>query len=105
MLKAKKSLSQNFLIDKNISKKILSYTNIYNKIVLEIGPGYGFMTDNIIENNPKKLFLIEKDISLVKYLKNKYKNNTNIVIIEKDILKYDLNNLKNLIIISNLPIT
>ncbi len=103
MLKAKKSLSQNFLIDKNISKKILSYTNIYNKIVLEIGPGYGFMTDNIIENNPKKLFLIEKDISLVKYLKNKYKNNTNIVIIEKDILKYDLNNFKNLIIISNLP--
>ena len=56
MLKAKKSLSQNFLIDKNISKKILSYTNIYNKIVLEIGPGYGFMTDNIIENKEFRLF-------------------------------------------------
>ena len=103
MLKAKKSLSQNFLIDKNISKKILNYTNIFNKIVLEIGPGYGFMTDNIIERKPKKLFLIEKDISLVKYLKNKYKNNSNIIIIEKDILKYNLNDFKNLIIISNLP--
>ena len=103
MLKAKKSLSQNFLIDKNISKKILNYTNIFNKIVLEIGPGYGFMTDNIIERKPKKLFLIEKDINLVKYLKDKYKNNSNIIIIEKDILKYNLNDFKNLIIISNLP--
>ena len=53
MIKAKKSLSQNFLIDKNISKKIVKQVNIYKKIVLEIGPGYGFMTDHILESNPK----------------------------------------------------
>ena len=48
MLKAKRSLSQNFLIDQNISKKIVDQTNVKNKIVLEIGPGYGFMTNCIL---------------------------------------------------------
>ena len=42
MVIPKKSLSQNFLIDKNISKKIVNQTNITNKYILEIGPGYGF---------------------------------------------------------------
>ncbi len=103
MAKAKKSLSQNFLIDKNISKKILSFVNIKNKNVLEIGPGYGFLTDNIIENKPNKLVLIEKDNYLSSYLKKKYKKKTNVLIIEEDILKYNLKDYKNLIIISNLP--
>ncbi len=49
MIKSKKSLSQNFLIDKNISKKIVEQTYINNKIVLEIGPGYGFLTDQILK--------------------------------------------------------
>ena len=39
MILAKKSLSQNFLIDKNISKKIINQVDLKNKIVLEIGPG------------------------------------------------------------------
>ena len=102
MRKAKKSLSQNFLIDKNISEKILSYTNIKNKNVLEIGPGYGFMTDTIIKKKPKKLYLIEKDIFLINYLRDKYENNKNIIIIENDILKYNLNH-EDLVVISNLP--
>ena len=55
MIKAKKSLSQNFLKDKNICKKIINLTNIKNNIVLEIGPGYGFMTDNILLKKPKKI--------------------------------------------------
>ena len=50
MIKAKRSLSQNFLKDKNICKKIIKNTTINNKIVLEIGPGYGFLTDFILEN-------------------------------------------------------
>ena len=41
MLKPKKSLSQNFLIDKNICKKIVNLPRIKNNIVLEIGPGHG----------------------------------------------------------------
>ncbi len=103
MLKAKKSLSQNFIKDKNICKKIINQTKIYKNIILEIGPGYGFLTDIILENDPKKIYLVEKDRELVSILKTKYRNNKNIIIIEKDILKYDLSNFKNLIIISNLP--
>ena len=55
MIKAKKSLSQNFLIDKNISKKITNLTKLKNKIVLEIGPGYGFMTDIYFRKKTKKI--------------------------------------------------
>ena len=49
LLKAKKSLGQNFLIDKNIIKKIIEIGNINkNKIIMEIGPGYGDLTRNIV---------------------------------------------------------
>ena len=103
MAKAKKSLSQNFLTDKNIGNKIIKQTNINGQTILEIGPGYGFMTDHILSQNPKQIYLIEKDKLLVKYLINKYQNNKKINIIEDDILNVNLSNFKNLIIISNLP--
>ena len=103
MVKAKKSLSQNFLIDQNISKKIINQTNVENNNILEIGPGYGFLTDSILEKNPKKIFLIEKDFNLKKYLVEKYKNNKKVMIFCEDILKFNLNEFKNIIIISNLP--
>ena len=54
MVKPKKSLSQNFLIDKNISNKIVDQVNVKDKNILEIGPGHGFLTDSILERNPKK---------------------------------------------------
>ena len=103
MIKAKKSLSQNFLKDKNISKKITNLAKLKNNTVLEIGPGYGFMTDSILVNKPRKLYIIEKDKNLITFLKKKYSDNKKIVIIEGDILKLNLNKFKNLIIISNLP--
>ena len=103
MIKAKKSLSQNFLKDKNISKKITNLAKLKDNIVLEIGPGYGFMTNNILECKPKKLYIIEKDKYLTNLLKKKYYHNKKVVIIEGDILEQDLNKFKNLIIISNLP--
>ena len=103
MPRAKKSLSQNFLIDKNICNKIINLTNLRDKTVLEIGPGYGILTDAILVNKPKKIFLIEKDYDLSKFLKEKYKNFNNIEIINEDILKFELKNFKNLIILSNLP--
>ena len=58
MRKPKKSLSQNFLIDKNISKKIVDQTNVKGNHVLEIGSGYGFLTDSILEKHPRKLYLM-----------------------------------------------
>ena len=103
MIKTKKSLSQNFLKDKNISKKITNITQLKNMVVLEIGPGYGFMTDNILENKPKKLYIIEKDKSLITFLQKKYSDNKKVTIIEGDILRFNLNKFENLIIISNLP--
>ena len=103
MLTPKKSLGQNFLIDKNICKKILNITNIYNKNIIEIGPGTGQLTSEIIYKKPKKILLIEKDKNLYFTLKNKYKTNKKITIINDDALKFDYTNYKNYIIISNLP--
>jgi len=102
---AKKSLGQNFLIDKNIIKKIINLSNIHNKNVLEIGPGKGALTDQILKKQPKSLMLIEKDKSLVEKLKLKYYKNKKIKILNKDILKFDFENIINekTIIFGNLP--
>ena len=87
MIKAKKSLGQNFLIDKNILDKIVNTTNIKNKIILEIGPGTGNLTSYILKKKPKKLFVIEKDNELALNLENRF--NDQLVIINDDILKLD----------------
>ena len=58
MLYAKRSLGQNYLTDLNILKKIVSLTKIYNKDILEIGPGKGALTDQILKYKPKSLILI-----------------------------------------------
>ena len=52
----KKSLGQNFLIDKNIIKKIISLVKVENKNIIEIGPGKGALTSEIIKRFPKSLF-------------------------------------------------
>ena len=103
MIKAKKSLGQNFLIDETILKKIISVIEIKNKSILEVGPGTGNLTSYILENNPKKLFVIEKDKELVKFLKKKF--NEKITIIHNDILEIDEKNLhkERLIVFGNLP--
>jgi len=103
MIKPKKSLGQNFLIDKNIIKKITDQTNIKNQNIVEIGPGLGNLTDFIITKKPKSLILIEKDLTLFNYLKKKYKDQKNIKIINTDVLKYNFSKFKNIKIISNLP--
>ena len=54
MIKAKKSLGQNFLIDKNILEKITNVTNIQDKTILEIGPGTGNLTSYILKKKSKK---------------------------------------------------
>ena len=102
---AKKSLGQNFLIDNNIKKKIIKCANFKNRNVIEIGPGNGSLTDEIIKNKPKKLILIEKDFHLVKLLKQKYFNEKFVKIYNADILKFNIEKIerKNSIIIGNLP--
>ena len=57
----KKSLGQNFLVDQNIINKIIKIGNIdKNKIVMEIGAGYGNLTKSIITMKPKKFLLLKK---------------------------------------------
>ena len=72
MIRAKKSLGQNFLIDKNIIEKIVSITQIENKNILEVGPGTGNLTLAIIKKKPKKLIVIEKDNQLASTLQNNF---------------------------------
>ena len=103
MIKPKKSLGQNFLIDQTILKKIVSLIKIEDKFVLEIGPGTGNLTSYILKSNPKKLIVVEKDEFLVNDLKKKFKNK--IIIINDDILKIDETKLceERLIVFGNLP--
>ena len=103
MIKAKKSLGQNFLIDKNVLEKIVSLIKIENKSILEVGPGTGNLTSFILKNNPKKLIVVEKDKYLARLLKKKFE--TNVVVINEDILKIDENKLHEdkLIVFGNLP--
>ena len=70
-IKAKKSLGQNFLIDKRIIEKITSIIDIENKTVMEVGPGTGNLTESILKKNIKKIYLIEKDKNLCIDLKKK----------------------------------
>ena len=105
MMLAKKSLGQNFLIDKNIVKKIINLVKIKNKNIIEIGPGKGALTDEIIKKKPKSIYLVEKDILLYKELKTKYSDIQNIKIFNCDILNFDLEKIvkKDTIIFGNLP--
>ena len=100
----KKSLGQNFLIDKNITYKIINLLNLSNKNIIEVGPGRGALTSEILKRKPKSIILIEKDKDLAKNLANNYINNKKIIILKKYFLKFDLNSLKSkFIIIGNLP--
>ena len=103
MEKAKKSLGQHFLIDKNIRNKIIKILKLNKKKILEIGPGTGFLTDAILNEKPEKIILIEKDKKLFKKLYLKYKSNKKIKLYNKDFLDIDLSKFNNYIIISNLP--
>ena len=103
MIKAKKSLGQNFLINKDILKKIVSTADIKDKTILEIGPGTGNLTSYILEKKPKKFFVIEKDNKLAIDLKNKFKNQ--LIIINDDILKINENTFfkDKVTVFGNLP--
>ena len=103
MFNFKKSLGQNLLKDNNIRKKIVSLCSITNNIIIEIGPGLGFLTDNILEKKPKKLILIEKDKKFYNNLINKYSHQKNIEIYNNDALLVNYNKFNDVNIISNLP--
>jgi len=103
VFRAKKSLGQNFLIDKNIIDKITTTVSIANNEVLEVGPGTGNLTKKILKNNPSKLYLVEKDTFLAENLEDII--DERVKIFNKDILNFDENLLskKKIIVFGNLP--
>ena len=103
MIRAKKSLGQNFLIDRNILEIIVGTTKIDNKTILEIGPGTGNLTSFIIKKNPKKFYVIEKDNILAENLAKTFKDQ--LTIINDDVLNIDENLLfkEKVTVFGNLP--
>ena len=103
MIRAKKSLGQNFLIDKNIIDKIINTVPITDNEILEVGPGTGNLTKEILKNNPSKIYLIEKDTFLAKNLEEII--DERVKIFNEDILKFDEYSLSNnkIIVFGNLP--
>ena len=103
MIRAKKSLGQNFLIDKNIIDRIIQTVSITNNEILEVGPGTGNLTKEILKNNPSKMYLVEKDTILAESLKEIF--DERVKIFNEDILKFNENSLSNnkIIVFGNLP--
>ena len=71
-VKLKKKFGQNFLIDKNISRKIFNLIPINTNKIIEIGPGIGHLTDFLLSDEIKKLTLIEIDVDFISILNKKY---------------------------------
>ena len=103
MIRAKKSLGQNFLIDDKILNQIIESVEIENKNILEIGPGTGNLTKYILNKNPKKFTVIEKDKELANNLKEQFKEDLNII--NNDVLNIDERLLfkDKVIVFGNLP--
>jgi len=102
-IKPKKSLGQNFLIDRNVLEQIVETVEISDKEVLEIGPGSGNLTTFILKKNPKKVYVIEKDDDLALLLEDKFTNE--ISIINEDVLKISEDKISSekLTVFGNLP--
>jgi len=108
MIKAKKSLGQNFLNDTTVVHRIIEVANVNSEsVVLEIGPGMGAMTEPLSQI-AKQILAIEIDTRLYEYLTEK-KQLANTVIINEDFLKMTniqvaaLTNNEELILVANLP--
>lgn len=105
----KKSLGQNFLIDKNFVDKIVDAAAIENQNVLEIGPGIGTITYEMAKL-AKKVVAIEIDQTLIPILDENLEEFANAKVINQDILKADLKKLveeefngESFKVVSNLP--
>lgn len=107
--KFKKSLGQNFLIDKNFVDKIIDIADIENENVLEIGPGIGTITYEMAKT-AKKVLAVEIDENLIPILQQNLDEFSNVKVINQDILKVDLKKLiedefsnQSFKVVSNLP--
>jgi 16S rRNA (adenine1518-N6/adenine1519-N6)-dimethyltransferase len=103
LIKAKKSLGQNFLTDRDILEKITDLVPIKDKHILEIGPGTGNLTSFILKKAPRNLIVVEKDNDLALNLEELFLNK--LTVINRDILEIDETKLSNnkMTVFGNLP--
>lgn len=95
-LMAKKALGQNFLLDSNITDKIVRCSlqtqkllNFSGEKVVEIGPGPGGLTQAVLKQNPDKMIAIEMDERCLQILSEIKMNYPQLEIVSGDALKYD----------------
>jgi len=95
-VRAKKHLGQHFLVDKNIAAKIaLMHAEASQcQNIVEIGPGMGILTSQLMQLPDKQIYAIEIDKESVAFLKENFPNLAP-YIIEADFLKYDMHTLLN----------
>lgn len=98
-MQAKKSLGQHFLQDKNVILRIVSLID-RPCFVLEIGPGGGALTEGLLKKG-FSVDALEFDSDMVEYLKEKFKDNSNLNIIKADATTYKLD--KSYCVVGNLP--
>ena len=112
-IKANKSLGQNFLISQEVENKIVESSNISKEdLVIEIGPGLGTLTKELLEK-AGKVIAIELDDKMLQILNDRFALYDNFELINNDVLKVDLgkiiekekkeNNLKKAKVVANLP--
>ncbi|WGI36707.1 16S rRNA (adenine(1518)-N(6)/adenine(1519)-N(6))-dimethyltransferase RsmA [Mesomycoplasma lagogenitalium] len=100
-IKAKKSLGQNFLVDKNVINKILKIANIENEDVIEIGPGQGALTTHLV-NLANRVLAFEIDKDMIEILNSSIIND-NFTLVHQDFLETDLNFENKWAVVANLP--
>lgn len=101
---AKKNLGQNFIFDQNINRKIVDAAgDLTDKIIVEVGPGPGGLTLEILRRNIKKLYIIEYDTHWCDVWSNLQKEYKNLELIRGDALQVDITLLNSEVVISNLP--
>ena len=101
--RTKKRLGQNFLINPDVISDIIDFAQITkDDVVVEIGPGVGFVTEQLVKH-AKKVIAIELDEEAIKELEKL--NCDNLEVIHNDILKTDLSELceENIKIVANIP--
>lgn len=90
---ANKSLGQNFLVDDSVIQNAVTEAGICkDDLVIEIGPGLGTFTNELIKK-AAKVICVELDKRMVEILKDRFKFYDNIEIINEDILKVDINKI------------
>lgn len=93
-----KSKGQNFLLDEDAARKIVSFLDPWFDAVLEIGPGLGALSRPLLLK-ANRATLVELDMGYVKYLETSLEN---VSVVEKDFLKYDVPR-ETTSVLSNLP--